>query len=344
MPWKVAWSVTVDGVDMSDRMNDFILSIEVTDKDGSASDTATLKFSDTDAQMFLPKDGARVVIALMGVVVFEGTVDEVRSSGARGSGRELTVSCKGFDSRGKVKEPLSFHKDNTTLESFLGDAAKRAGLKGVTIDQSFKGIQRPFWSADGETILHLGKRLAEELGGSFKIRGDKAVFAKRGEGKTPSGQDLPSVRAVWGDNLMTWDVAPFMGRKRFTKARVRYFDRKEAKWKEEDVEVSAKDGAPPSVDVVRFPKADKAEAKGAAKGRKTDSEREGGEGSVKIDLDPAARAEGSCIIEGARPGVDGLYRIVSVTHRLTRSGGSETSLELKQPQGDAGKDKRKSKP
>ncbi len=34
---------------------------------------------------------------------------------------------------------------------------------------------------------------------------------------------------------------------------------------------------------------------------------------------------------------------VSVTHRLTRSGGSETSLELKQPQGNAGKDRRKSK-
>jgi uncharacterized protein len=341
--WTVPWKVIVDGVDMSDRMNDFLLSIEVTDKAGSASDTASLKFDDSDAKMFLPKDGAKVKIEVKGATIFEGVTDEIRSSGARGQGRMMSVSCKGMDSRGKVKEPLAVHKDNCTLQAFLDACAEDAGIKSVTIDPEFKGQSRDYWTSDGESFVHLGQRIAEELGGSFKIRGDKAVLAKRGEGKTPGGQSLPTVTAEYGVNLISWDVAPFTGRNRYTKAKVRYFDRKEAKYKEEDVEIKGKSGQPESTDAVRFTAGDKDQAKLIAKGRKAESEREGGEGSVRIDIDVAARAEGTCRVVGTRPGVDGEYRIESVSHSLTRSGGAISTLELKQPQGKAGQDERKAK-
>jgi uncharacterized protein len=338
MPWKVSWRVSVDGADMSDRMNPFLISIEVTDRDGTASDTAALTFDDSDGQCILPRPGARVAIDLQAVNVFAGIVDETRSRGDRGGGRTLAVSCKGFDGRGKAKESLIFHKDDTTLGDFLGEAAQRAGLAGITVDPAFARARRNHWSADGETFLHLGRRLAEEFGATFKVRGDRAVLAKRGTGATPGGQVLPTVRAQWGGNLMSWDIAPFTGRRRFGKARVRYFDRKAATWKDVDVEID-RAGAP-ATNVVRYPKAEKAQAEAVGDARRRESEREGGEGSVKIDLDPSARAEGACLVAGARPGVDGLYRIVGVTHRAARSGGAETSLELKQPHGEAGKDGR----
>lgn len=341
--WTVPWRVIVDGVDMSDRMNDFLLSIEVTDKAGQASDTASLNFDDSDAKMSLPKDGAKVQIIVKGATIFEGVTDEIRSTGARGQGRLMSVSCKGMDSRGKVKEPLQVHKDNCTLQAFLDACAEDAGIKTVTIDPEFKGQSRDYWTSDGESFVHLGQRIAEELGGSFKIRGDKAVLAKRGDGKTPGGKSMPTVTAEWGNNLASWDIAPFTGRNRYTKAKVRYFDRKEAKYKEEDVEIKGKSGAPEATDAVRFTSADKEQAKAIAKGRKAESEREGGEGTVKIDLDVAARAEGTCQVVGARPGVDGEYRIESVSHSLTRSGGAISTLELKQPQGKAGEDDRKPK-
>jgi uncharacterized protein len=341
--WTVPWKVIVDGVDMSDRMNEFLLSIEVTDKAGSASDTASLKFDDSDAKMFLPKDGAKVKIEVKGATIFEGVTDEIRSSGARGQGRLMSVSCKGMDSRGKVKEPLAVHKDNCTLQAFLDECAKDADIKSVTIDPEFKGQSRDYWTSDGESFLHLGQRIAEELGGSFKIRGDKAVLAKRGEGKTPGGKSMPTVTATWGVNLLSWEIAPFTGRGRYTKARVRYFDRKEAKYKEEEVEIKGKPGQPDATDSVRFTAGDKDQAKVVAKGRKAESEREGGEGTVRIDLDVTAQAEGTCRVVGLRPGVDGEYRIESVSHLIVRGSGSISTLELKQPQGSAGKDERKPK-
>ncbi|MFN3890184.1 MAG: phage late control D family protein [Beijerinckiaceae bacterium] len=342
MAWSVSWAVTVDGANMTDRWNPYLTSIEVSDKDGTASDTANLTFNDSDGQCILPRDGGGVVIELEGVKVFEGTVDEVRSTGARGQGRLLTVSCKGFDSRGKVKEPQEFHKDDASLQEFMDDAARRAGLKSVRIDPDFAQIRRDYWSADSESFIHLGERLARELGGTFKIRGRTAVLVKRGEGASPAGSAMPIVRGVWGDNLISWDIAPFVGRPRHTKARVRWFDRKAARWKEEDVQVDGQ--TPPAATSPKFTAGDKETAQRRAKAKKSESERDGGEGSARILLNPTAQAEGTFVLVGARPGIDGAYRIAGVTHACDRSGGSQTSLDLKQPQGEAGKDGRSATP
>ena len=54
----------------------------------------------------------------------------------------------------------------------------------------------------------------------------------------------------------------------------------------------------------------------------------------------ASRRRLRVMLLGARPGIDGLYRIDTVDHELSRSDGFTTSLSLKQPQGDAGKDSR----
>jgi phage protein D len=61
---------------------------------------------------------------------------------------------------------------------------------------------------------------------------------------------------------------------------------------------------------------------------------------VTIIGNPSAQPEGSCTVVGARPGIDGSYKIESVTHKLDRSKGYETTLELKHPEGDVGSDSR----
>ena len=85
-----------------------VISIRVSDKAGSSSDTATVVLDDKEGQIVLPEAGARISIMLGfegdGVgIVFDGIVDEVRSSGTRGGGMTVSVSAKGFDSKGKAK-------------------------------------------------------------------------------------------------------------------------------------------------------------------------------------------------------------------------------------------------
>ena len=56
---------------------------------------------------------------------------------------------------------------------------------------------------------------------------------------------------------------------------------------------------------------------------------------ITIEGDTGAIPDGLCIVTGARPGVDGSWRIESVTHSYSRGGGFVTQLSLKQP-GSAG--------
>jgi phage protein D len=336
MNWKVSWKVQVDGRDVTSAMRPYLIDIEVQDKAGSVSDTCSLTFDDRDGQALLPRDGALVSVYLEGVLVFEGTVDSCRSSGSRGSGRTLKVSAKGFDSRGKVKQPQNFHKDDATLQEFLEDAAKQAGLNEVRIDPELADITRDYWAAEGESFLHIGERLAREHHATFKIRGKTAVLVRRGK-----DQGLPTVHGRVGDNVISWDIAPYTGRKVFTKAKVSWFDRGEATFREEEVEFALDRDLPEAENVIRSIAADQDQAKAIGEARKSEAGREGGEGNVELDLTDEAQAEGMFILSGARRGVDGSYRIECVRHKASRSGGSTTTLELKQPGGGAGKDGRK---
>lgn len=341
MAWKVDWRVVVDGVDATSNMRPFLIDIEITDKDGTASDTCSLTFDDKDGQVLLPKDGAKVQVILQGAPKFSGTVDSVKSSGSRGGGRLLKISAKGFDSRGKVKEPQGFHKDDASLKDFLSQAGKQAGLSGVIVGEKIASTIRDYWSANGESFLQLGQRLAREFNATFKMQagagGDVAVLMPRDQ------TTLGAVRGIVGEdgNVISWDIAPFTGRKVFTKGKVNYFDRKEAAFKSEEVEFELDRDLPNATNVVRGTAADKDQAKAMSEARKSEAQREGGEGSVEMDLTIEAQAEAPFVLSGARPGIDGTYRIVSVKHKASRSGGSTTSIEIKQPQGGAGKDKRK---
>lgn len=339
MPWKVDWRVAVDGSDVSAAMRPYLIDIEITDKDGAASDTCSLTFDDSDGRALLPKDGAKMRVWLQGALKFAGTVDSVRSSGTRGGGRLLKVNAKGFDSRGKVKEPQSFHKDDASLEDFFGQAAKQAGLAGVIVGGQIGSVMRDYWSADSESFLQIGQRLAHEFNATFKVRetdaGDMAVLQPRDQ--TP----LAAVRGIVGANVISWDIAPFTGRRTSKKGKVKYFDRKEAAFKIEEVEFDLDRDLPDATNAIRATAADRAQARGIGEARKSEAQREGGEGTVEMGLTVEAQAEAPFVLSGARPGVDGTYRIVSVRHKASRSGGSTTSVEIKQPQGGAGKDKRK---
>lgn len=132
-------------------------------------------------------------------------------------------------------------------------------------------------------------------------------------------------------------IAPLRGRTKFARTKARYFDRASASFKEIEIETGIDAEA---TSEVRGAYADEDQAKGVAEGRKANSDREGGQGSVEMDLDVAAQAEGTFIMTGARPGIDGIYRISGVDKKADRSGGATMRLEIKQPSGGAGKDER----
>lgn len=324
--WAIDWQVRVGGEDFTEQMRPYLIDISVTDKDGTASDSASLTFDDTDGAVDLDMEGAPIELLLKGFPVFSGTVETARSQGSRGGGRVVPVTAKGFDTRGPAKEAQAFHLDEATLGDFLTEAGRRAGLT-FDVDPSLASIRRDYWAADFESILDLGEKLAREVGGTFKIRGNRAVLVPRGV------LSLPPVYGIVGPggNVISWDIAPFTGRPAFTKAKARWFDRKAATFREEEIDIDLGRSLPDAANVVRMPVADGDQAKLRAEGRKAAAERDAGGGSVELDLTPEAQAEAPFVLTGARRGVDGAWRIASVTHKANRSGGATTALEIKEP-------------
>lgn len=333
---RAVFDVTVAGSNITTRLMPILIGLRVADKVGTHTDSADIEVDDTEAQIILPQKGADVSIGLgwesEGMrIVFRGTVDEVKSTGSRSGGRRVTIAAKGMDTTKKPKEGQQRHWDQATVKKILADAAAFAGVPNVEVDPALAGLTRAYFEMHDESFIHMGDRLAREVGGNFRIVGDTAIMSRRG------GDYTAFVRAVWGENLHHWDIAPQLGRPQFSTARGRWYDMIAADWKLLDKGV---DLAVDALHAFRFPKPWDFETDQQTNNDKATSERDQGEGTVTIEGNTAAIPDGLCIVEGARPGVDGSYRIEAVTHSYTRSGGFITTLELKQPTSGAGLDAR----
>lgn len=336
MSKRALFNVTVAGTNITTALSPVLLGLQVSDKVGTHTDSAELEIDDTNGQIILPRTGAPVVIALgwdnEGMrVVFEGTVDEVKSSGNRSSGRRLRISAKGMDTTGKAKEGQQRHWDEATVETILKDAAKHAGITQIEIDPTLSGIARTYFEMRDESFVAMGERLAREIGGNFRVVGNRVILSRR------NGDYQAFVRAAWGQNLHSWEISPMLGRPQFGTVRARWYDMAAAAWQ---LTERATGITLPPIFPARFSRPDAAES-----GQQNDSDaattaRDAGEGTVVIEGNTSAIPDGLCVVSGTRPGVDGAYRIEAVTHNLTRQGGFVTTLELKQPQSGAGNDTR----
>lgn len=341
-----AYKVEVNGQDVTSRFAPFVTDIEVVDRDGLSSDMASIHLADAEGAIALPKAGARVVVSLghagTGIgQVFAGFVDEVRASFSKPAGRTIRITARGVDTRGKAKQAQGRHRDDATFGEVAAEFAAAAGLNGAKVSDELGSIRRPYWAMQNESFIAWGQRIARQIGATFKIQDNVAVFVDVNGGTSAGGSELPTITATFGQNLISGDIAVVVGRPRHKTVRVRYYDRKEGRWKEKEAEVEDADEDIEVDHVATFTAADDEQAEQQAKASARRVERNGGEGMVNILGDPTARPEAQCIVTGVRPGVDGTYRIEGVTHRVSKAAGYVTTLDLKQPQGEAGQDDRR---
>lgn len=341
MSKKAVFEVLIDGENISDRLSPLLISLSVSDEPGASSDAATIELDDTDGRAIMPTDKASISIKLgwdgEGVgEIFRGFTDGApRAKGGRG-GRTISITAKGVDTRGKAKQGQRRHFDNETIGNALQETGRWAGYS-VVVDQELAAIKRKYIGLDDESFIEFGERIAQELGGTFKISGDKAILAKRNGGVNPAGATLATVRAIWGENLHDYDIEPIVGITVDKTTAARWYDVKAATYRVATAETGTEGSETTRAAI--YIEADESQANERAKADAAESDRKSGEGSVTIEGNLGAQPEGLCVVSKCRPGVDGTYRIKGVTHDYSRSGWI-TRLELGQPKGEAGKDKR----
>lgn len=346
---RAVFYVVVNGREITNTLQPMLMSLSISDGEGNKSDTMELTLDAQGQNVEFPPTNASIEGGISWEdeaggpvgppVQFSGKVDKVSLGFARGQGFILTISGKSADVKGKPKEHQEKHHDKGKLSDVAKKWGGDAGLK-VSVASGID-VERDYWAMQGESFLNWGARIAEEVGGTFKVRGDQAVIAERSSGKSIDGQSLPTVTAEYGVNIISGNMSPADDRQTWAKFRARSYDPKTAKYVYTDVETQEKNDSPTVTHQHRFNHADPSDAKARGGSNSKEAERDQGGGSLTIEGEPSAQAECACEVVGIYPGIDGTYRIATAVHKLERSSGYTTELTLKQPKGSAGKDTRK---
>ncbi|SMG64540.1 Phage late control D, partial [methanotrophic bacterial endosymbiont of Bathymodiolus sp.] len=155
--------IHADSQDITERIQDRLLSLRVTDEAGIKSDTVELNLDDRDGLVIWPVHGAELEISLgyretglvrLGLYI----VDEVEHSGPPNT---LTIRAKASDMRQSLKAPQTRVWDNVTLADLVSSIASEHGLV-PKISDSLASIGYTHLDQTEESDLHLLTRLGRE--------------------------------------------------------------------------------------------------------------------------------------------------------------------------------------
>jgi phage protein D len=219
----------------------------------------------------------------------------------------------------------------TPLETVLREAAKAAGYK-LEISPLLAQVTRDFWHQNS-SFHSFGEQLARELGGAFKIKGDTAYMNSTNDGKNILGEDAGEIDATWGFNLISWRIKPFTTRPDYKKSKSNWYDLFEGAWKsvENNIGAQAPFGRGNAALSLPSPAPNRQVGEQLNGGSASDSAALRGTGWVVINGEPEAASLKLLKVVGARPGVDGQYKIKEAEHHYTRNGGYTTRCILDRP-------------
>lgn len=323
---KPVFRIVVDGEDRTVGIADRLLSLVVTDEDGSKSDRVEIALDNRDGRLAFPVLDAQLEVslgffgrplALMGIYAVDGV------SGS-GPVRTLNITATTADLKGDIRAPRTRAWKDKTLIDIVSTIAGEAGLKAV-VGASVRAISWPFLAQTAESNLHFLTRIAAELDATCKPAGGALVVQRRGEGKTAAGDVLlaPEIRP---QRLTDWSWT-YNGRAVYRAA--------EAEWTDTKVGVTHKvkvgNGTP--LKKIRHPYATEIEATRAAEAALSGAGRAAMEITCTMSgFEPALLGGATVRLAGIDAAIDGEWLLKSVTHRLD-GGGLVTEF-----QGEKGKE------
>ena len=321
MGLKPCFRVVANGSDISNVIEELFEYISVTDQTGIESDTCEIGIIDDPVTpIAIPPRGAELEI-FMGyddtfVSMGKYVVDEIELESPpekmviRGRAAAQTASKSGQVSM-QTQKIRTWAKD-TTIEATVRKIAKEHNLDFMVSD-SLKAVKLPQTSQSDESDLSFLFRLAKRYDAICKPAGAKLLFVKRGEIQL----DVLSLSRY---QLSKWSMV--RSSRDSTGTVIAYWHEK-AKAKKHEVKLG--DGEP--VRRLRHAYADAASAKAAAQAALDKSKRDEDKLSITLPGDPYISAESPVTISEIRDGIDGDWIVDSVTHKIDKSVGFNTSFE-----------------
>lgn len=189
-----AFRLSVDGLDIAQKISPRLMSLELTDNRGVEADQLTITLSDHDGLLTIPPKGAVLRLWLGWSdtgLVDKGTytVDETEHSGAPDV---LSIRARSADLRKGLKTKRERSWSNTTLGEVLGDIAIGNNLT-ATIAGALDGLPILQLDQANESDANLISRLGEEFDAVASVKAGCLLCLPAGGGKTATGLDLPHI-------------------------------------------------------------------------------------------------------------------------------------------------------
>lgn len=323
--------IWVAGVDVTHKLDPHLISVRI--QLGTPSQNCEIELDDRDGTLPIPPILSRVDVALGWQAermtgVFSGLImDFEHGFGRKQGGRRMWVHADGANLLGKLKEPIQDSKGEGappgekegpmhSLSDWAQQFLKHAGVT-PNADGSIGQFKQDHWRAANESPMHLMTSLADQYGFVHQFKGGDTVDMEK------PGQRGLSCHAVWRDNLIGWRVRPFSARSTFASGKSETYNAKEATHELYKQAFGSKEPWSQGTAAVGGVMA---AATASAAGQQNEGAQSQasssfmGNGRIIINGEPAAQWNSYVQLEGARPGVDGLYLITVVEHVYSRQG------------------------
>lgn len=331
--------------DVTDAVTPHLISVHINDE--IEQHTCDIELDDRYGSLPIPPLNSPCVVVLgwvdqEGEECFWGHIQDIEHGCARGenAGRRLWIHAKGenFNSPGKENQqdhlgegapPGESEGEQIPMTAAIGKFTGAAAHSAV-VNQAIDAIKRDYWSIDNESMLNWSSRITEELGLLFRVtHGTQAEYTVPGQRADGAMRVL---QADWGRNMIGWRVHPAAARPAWNESKQQFFDTRKAIWK--GLTSSINSFLPGGASSAGYQGAGPAASEGVADqqavgtGNFINYSME--PGRVVIVGDPTAHAGYYVRINGARPGVDGVWWVFGVEHLYSRSG-YITWLNVKYP-------------
>lgn len=327
---KPKFIIRYEGKDITTDLSSYLLSVDYSDKERGETDELCISLEDSEGlwrNEWWPTKGDKLNLdfGYDEFVTDAGTftIDEIEVSGPpdvvmiRGVASWITTAMR-------TKESKAY--EGQTLKQIAETIAAKHGL---TVEGRILTMRIARSTQHRETDLEYLKRLADEFGYQFSIKGTKLVF----ENIFEIEKGLPVV-TIDRSELISYSLRE-KGFDTYKSAKVKYHDPKEKKVVEAtvtDVENGAGENFSEKTAAdtleIRTKTEDKAQAELKAKAALYRSRSNQVEGSLTLIGNPVLVAGNNFELTNMGQ-LSGRYHITESRHSITRSGGYTTSIEVK---------------
>ncbi|ELY4527478.1 phage late control D family protein [Cronobacter sakazakii] len=341
-----AFRLTMDGADITQRIEKRLISLTLTDNRGFEADQLDIELDDADGQLQLPRRGVQLNLALgwQGEpLISKGsyTVDEIEHTGAPD---KLILRARSADFR----ETLNTRREKSWHKTTVGDMVKEIAARhklDPTLGEDMAKMAIDHLDQTNESDASFLMRLARQCGALACVKNGKLLFIRQGQGRTASGKPLPVItltrsagdshrftladRDAYTGVIASWLHTREPAKKETTKIKRRRkstVKKKEPEAKQGDYLI----GTDENVLVLSRTYANRSNAERAAKMQWERLQRGVATFSIQLARGRAdLYTEMPVKVSGFKKQMDGgSWIITTLTHSLSSDGGFTTSLEL----------------